>query len=282
MARVPGGLLRMGSNRHYREESPVRDVPVSGFWMDRAPVTNHAFAPFVTETGYRTVAEIPPDPHTYPGAAPELLRAGSTVFQPPAPRPEGQAWWAFVPGAQWRTPDGAAPHPGPDHPVVHIAYDDALAYAAWAGKALPTEAEWEWAAWGGAGETEFVWGDTLAPDGQYRANIWQGRFPFENLAEDGRACTSPVGRYPPNGYGLLDMIGNVWEWTASTWSSNPAGAGRRCCTPASPGAPAGRRVIKGGSHLCAPNHCRRYRPPARQPQDEDTGTTHLGFRCIQR
>ncbi len=280
MVRLSGGRFRMGSDRHYPEESPARAAAVPGFWIDRAPVTNREFAAFVGATGYRSVAEAPPDPSAYPGADPAALVPGSIVFRPPS-SPDAMRfwgdWWAFVPGAHWRHPDGSAQECDPDHPVVHVAHADAAAYAAWAGKSLPTEAEWEFAARGGEDRGEYAWGDELAPDGVHRANTWQGRFPFENLVEDGFAGTSPVGMYPPNGFGLVDMIGNVWEWTDDPWSG---GGGHPCCAPAH--AAIASRVIKGGSHLCAPNYCRRYRPAARQPQAVDSGTSHLGFRCVLR
>ncbi len=269
MVAVPGGRFTAGSDRHYPEEAPSRSAEVGPFLMDRTPVTNAAFAAFVDATGYRTVAEQPPDPNDYPGADPVALIPGSIVFTPAQDVP---GWWRFVPGAHWR--DTA----GPGHPVVHVAHADATAYAAWAGKALPTEAEWEFAARGGAGGTEFAWGDALQPGGVHMANIWQGHFPHENTAADGYAGTSPVGSYPANGYGLLDMIGNVWEWTADPWqASQPHHA---CCTPPSGGI--ARHVIKGGSHLCAPSYCQRYRPAARQPQAVDSSTSHVGFRCVIR
>jgi len=300
MAWLTGGRFLMGSDRHYPEETPARSVEVGGFWIDRAPVTNREFAAFVQATGYRTVAETPPDPRDYPGAASTILKAGSIVFRPPVRRSDMRFWgdwWAFVAGATWRFPDGTPVECDGDHPVVQVAYDDAAAYAAWAGKALPTEAEWEFAALGGLGGTEFAWGDELTPGGRHMANIWQGQFPVENLVEDGHAGTSPVGAYPTNPYGLADMIGNVWEWTADWWSPRRASdAVKPCCVPPNPAQtdPAGshdpqqpgsripRKVIKGGSHLCAPNYCRRYRPSARQPQAVDSSTTHIGFRCVRR
>lgn len=265
MVWIPGGQFLMGSSHHYPEEAPSRRAAVEGFWMDRAPVTNREFAAFVSATGYRTLAECPPDPVQYPGAAPGALQPGSIVFRPPSSlggmRFWGD-WWAFVPGAHWRTPNGTAPQPEPDHPVVHVAYQDAAAYAAWAGKALPSEAEWERAAWGGQGGTEFAWGDNLAPGGTAMANTWQGRFPSEDMAPGG-ARTSAVGSYPPNAYGLVDMIGNVWEWTANASSYHPGSEHRACCTSSQlrSGSSIPRHVIKGGSYLCAPNYCRRYRPP---------------------
>ncbi len=280
MVAIPGGHFIAGSDRHYPEEAPSRRLEVGAFLMDRGPVTNAAFAAFVDGTGYRTVAEKMPDPSDYPDADPATLAAGSIVFTPPAPGATLRFWgdwWRFVLGAYWRRPDGIAAA-NPDHPVVHIAYADALAYAAWAGKELPTEAEWEFAAQGGSG-TEFAWGDELEPGGAHMANVWQGRFPFENSADDGHTGTSPVGSFPANTYGLLDMIGNVWEWTADPWGT--IGIRKPCCTPAAtPLIP--QRVIKGGSHLCAPNYCQRYRPSARQPQAIDSGTTHIGFRCVIR
>lgn len=280
MVRLSGGRFRMGSDRHYPEEAPARIVAVGGFWIDRAPVTNREFAAFIEAEGYRTVAELPPDPAAYPEADPAGLVPGSLVFRPPASAGAMRSWgdwWAFVPGAQWRHPDGSAQQCEPDHPAVHVAHADAAAYAAWAGKALPTEAEWEFAACGGDDRGEYAWGDELVPGGVHQANTWQGRFPDENTVEDGFGGTSPVGAFPANGYGLLDMIGNVWEWTDDPWSG---GAGRPCCAPAY--GSIGRRVIKGGSHLCAPSYCRRYRPAARQPQAVDSGTGHLGFRCVRR
>ncbi len=290
----------MGSNHHYPEEGPSYLATVDGFAMDWAPVTNARFAAFVRATGYRTVAETTPDPRDYPGAAPDALRPGSVVFTPPSHQTDMRFWgdwWSFVPGACWRHPRGDATGCKMDHPVVHVAYDDAGAYALWAGQQLPTEVEWEWAAGGAAGGTEFAWGDELTPGGIHMANIWQGRFPIENLLEDGHAGTSPVGAYPPNHRGLVDMIGNVWEWTADWWSARPKEyAAKPCCTPENlredaaarsldprqPGTRIPRKVIKGGSHLCAPNYCRRYRPSARQPQAIDTGTSHIGFRCVSR
>jgi len=281
MVRLSGGRFRMGSDRHYPEEAPARVVSVNGFWVDRAPVTNREFAAFVGATGYRTVAEVPPDPRAYPDADPAALAPGSIVFRPPdgpgAMRFWGD-WWAFVPGAHWRFPDGSARGCEPGHPVVHVAHADAAAYAAWAGKVLPTEAEWEFAARGGGHGGEYAWGDELAPGGVRQANTWQGRFPFEHRVEDGFAGTSPVGAYRANGYGLADMIGNVWEWTDDPWS----GSGGHSCCASAPAGGTGWRVIKGGSHLCAPNYCRRYRPAARQPQAVDSGTSHVGFRCVRR
>lgn len=298
---VPGGIFAMGSESFYPEEAPVRRVSVDPFWLDATPVTNAQFAKFVAETGYVTFAEIAPDPRTYPGMLPELAKPGSLVFAPkPGPVDLDQAsWWHYGIGASWRAPLG----PGStiegldDHPVVHIAFSDAEAYAHWASKELPTEAEWEFAARGGLGGAEYAWGDELAPDGRMLANYWQGNFPYENTREDGYLRTSPVTNYPANAYGLHDMIGNIWEWTQDWFSPRLANRKARgsCCIPANPrgGSRGGsidkrdpsripRKVLKGGSHLCAENYCRRYRPAARYAQPVDTTTCHIGFRCIAR
>ncbi len=287
MVWIPGGEFQMGSTGFYREERPVRPAFVDGFWMDRTPVTNADFAAFVEATGYVTYSERPPAPELYPDADPALLVPGSLVFRKP-PGPVGlsdyRAWWAYVPGASWRHPDG--PGSGIEgretHPVVHIAYEDALAYAAWAGKALPLETEWEFAARGGLDGAIYPWGDEPTLDGRIMANTWQGRFPWENLQTDGYEGTSPVGAFPPNGYGLFDVVGNVWEWTSSPWQvGEPRPEGGGCCHGGGP-SEALRRVVKGGSHLCAPNYCLRYRPAARQGETVDSSTSHIGFRCIVR
>jgi len=300
MTWIPGGAFLMGSDRHYVEEAPAHQVIVDGFWMDMAPVTNRQFAGFVEATGHVTFAEQKPDPRDYPGALPHMLRAGSLVFSP-TPRPvslqDWSQWWSFKFGADWRHPDG----PGSsirgldDHPVVHVAYPDALAYARWAGKSLPTEAQWEYAARGGLEGAEFAWGDELTPGGRHMANTWQGAFPFQNSIEDGYERTSPVGNYPANGYGLFDMIGNVWEWTCDWYEPrHPDEAPKACCIPRNPrggreersydplqpGVRIPRKVLKGGSHLCAPAYCRRYRPAARHPEPIDTSASHVGFRCV--
>ena len=302
MIRIEGGTFRMGSDRHYAEEAPSHRVSVDGFWIDETPVTNSQFRRFVEATGHVTFAEIPPDPRDYPGALPHMLRAGSMMFDPPTHAVETRdwaQWWTFKFGATWRKPYGAGSSIKglDDHPVVHVAYRDAEAYAAWAGKALPTEAEWEFAAWGGREDSEFAWGDELTPEGRHMANTWQGAFPHENSREDGWARTSPVRAFPPNGYGLQDMIGNVWEWTADFWSvRHQADAPKACCVPQNPrGGPEAesydtrqptiripRKVLKGGSHLCAPSYCRRYRPAARHAEPIDTSTSHVGFRCVLR
>ncbi|MGE0816934.1 MAG: formylglycine-generating enzyme family protein [Vicinamibacterales bacterium] len=302
MVWIPGGEFRMGSDRHYPEERPVHRVAVDGFWMDRHPVTNARFARFVEATGFTTFAELPPRPEDYPGARPELLVTGSLVFVQPPGRvdlSDVRGWWRFVGGACWRRPYG------PDttldgleaHPVVHVAYADAEAFAAWEGKTLPTEAEWEFAARGGLDGAPYAWGDEFLPGDRYMANTWQGDFPWQQLARDGYERTSPVGAFPANGYGLHDLIGNVWEWTTDWYvPRHPADAVKACCIPRNPRGPRAedsydpeqpavtipRKVLKGGSHLCAPNYCRRYRPAARYPEPVDTSTSHVGFRCIIR
>jgi sulfatase modifying factor 1 len=286
MTWVPGGAFAMGSEDFYVEERPVREVDVDGFWIDRHPVTVAQFGRFVRETGYVTVAERPLDPADYPDADPRLLVAGSLVFQKtrgPVDLRDVRAWWRYVPGACWYRPEG----PGTTaagrhrHPVTHVAFEDATAYAAWAGKELPTEAEWERAARGGLEGAIFAWGNELAPRGRLMANSWQGEFPWQNLREDGYEGTSPVGAFPPNGFGLYDMTGNVWEWTCDRFTTDHGE--HACCAPgALPGEHIPRRVIKGGSHLCAPNYCLRFRPAARQGEAVDTSTSHIGFRCALR
>lgn len=302
MVWIPGGTFRMGSEQHYPEEAPVHRVTVDGFWIDRYAVTNADFGRFVEATGHVTLAERPPRAEDYPGALPGMLVPGSLVFQQPSgpvDRRNIGNWWAYVPGADWRQPDG----PGSSmdgralHPVVHVAYEDAKAYAAWAGKSLPTEAEWEYAARGGLEGAAYCWGDELMPNGQPMANTWQGNFPWENLCTDGYTGTAPVGAFPPNGYGLYDMAGNVWEWTTDWYQPcHPNEMPKACCVPVNPrGGPKDgsydpaqpairipRKVLKGGSHLCAPNYCLRYRPAARFPEPIDTSTCHLGFRCLVR
>jgi formylglycine-generating enzyme len=284
MKRLPAGEFAMGSEDFYPEEAPVRRVEVEGFWIDERPVTVGQFRRFVKQTGYVTVAERPLDPELYPDADPVRLVPGALVFRPtrsPVDLSDVRNWWSYTPGATWERPEG----PGSDtytrgrHPVTQVAYEDAAAYAAWAGKALPTEAEWEYAARGGLDGKVFAWGDELAPDGQMLANSWQGEFPWQNLMLDGYAGTSPVGAFPPNGYGLYDMTGNVWEWTSDPFTASHSAA--PCCAPpADEGIP--RQIIKGGSHLCAPNYCLRFRPAARQGEAVDTSTGHIGFRCVVR
>ena len=285
MAWIEGGNFRMGSDAHYPEEGPAHQVAVEGFWMDVHAVTNSEFARFVQRTGHVTLAERPPDPADYPDADPALLAPASAVFRPPSgpvDLRDPYSWWVYVPGASWRHPQG----PGTsvkrlaDHPVVHLAYEDAEAYARWAGKELPTEAEWEYAARGGLVGAEYAWGDELTPGGRHMANVWQGEFPRVNLALDGFAGTAPVGSFPANGYGLNEMTGNTWEWTADPYSDH-AETQHACCAPQDPRT-IPRMVMKGGSHLCADNYCRRYRPAARMAQPVDTSTSHLGMRCITR
>ena len=302
MILIPGGTFGMGSDSHYPEEAPAHRVTVDSFWIDRTPVTNREFRKFVNATGHVTFAEIKPKAEDYPGALPHMLKAGSLVFTPPkhpVDTRDWSQWWNFKFGADWRRPYGPRSSISglDDHPVVHIAYRDAEAYAAWAGKELPTEAEWEFAARGGLEDAEFAWGDQFTPEGKHVANTWQGAFPHENLQADGFPRTSPVTAFPPNGYGIHDMIGNVWEWTTDWWSTKHEGdAPKACCIPQNPrGGPEDasydscqpnvripRKVLKGGSHLCAPSYCRRYRPAARHAEPIDTSTSHVGFRCIKR
>jgi sulfatase modifying factor 1 len=297
---IPGGTFLMGSDSHYPEEAPAHKVTVGAFWMDRHTVTNREFKRFVDETGYVTLAEKPADPKDYPGAKPEMLAPSSVMFRKaagPVDLSNHYNWWTYVAGADWKHPRG----PGSalqglwTHPVVHIAFEDAEAYAKWAGKDLPTEAEWEFAARGGLESAEFCWGNEFMPEGKAMANNWQGEFPWQNLLEDGFEWTAPVGSFPPNGYGLHEMAGNVWEWTTD-WYQDHGRIRKPCCTmenprggeressvdPRTPGIAIPRKVMKGGSYLCAPNYCRRYRPAARMPQTIDTSTCHLGFRCIVR
>lgn len=302
MVWIEGGAFAMGSDHHYAEEKPVHRVKVNGFFIDATPVTNAQFRAFVEATGHVTMAEKTPDPKDYPGALPEMLKAGSLVFNPPnhpVNLRDWSQWWEFRFRTNWRKPTGKGSSLKglDDHPVVHVAYADAEAYAKWAGKELPTEAEWEFAARGGLEGTEYAWGDEFTPGGQLMANTWHGEFPYQNLAPDGFERTSPVKSFPANGYGLYDMIGNVWEWTSDWWSTrHPEDAPKACCVPLNPrGGPVEasydpqqpnitipRKVLKGGSHLCAPNYCRRYRPAARHAEPIDTSTSHVGFRCVMR
>ena len=290
MAFIPGGTFTMGSERHRPEERFTHVVRVDSFWIDRHEVTNAQFKQFVEATGYRTLAERGLDPKTHPGMAKELLVPGSVVFIPPTDSGRGgrvTQWWQYVPGANWQQPAG----PGStitdkdNHPVVHIAYEDALAYARWRGRALPTEAQWEFAARGGR-DGEDDWSSAFDANGKPVANTWQGIFPVYNTNEDGYVGTAPVGCFKPNGYGLYDMIGNVWEWTSDWYRpghpretvSNPTGPDLVSIS-VTPGQ-AASRVIKGGSYLCASNFCARYRPAARQPQEMDLSAAHLGFRTV--
>jgi len=297
---LEGGEFMMGSNDHYTEEAPRHRVRVNGFWIDPTPVTNRQFAAFAEATRHVTTAEIAPDPRDYPDALPEMCRPGSLLFTPtsgPVDLANWSNWWTFAFEIDWRCPQGTGTRweELPDDPVVHVSHADALAYAKWAGKRLPTEAEWEYAAWGGREDSEFAWGGELEPGGSHMANVWQGIFPWQNLCSDGYARTSPVGTFPPNGFGLYDMIGNTWEWTDDWFrASHPAASDKPCCVPVNPrggpksdshdrcgGPPIPRKVVKGGSHLCAPNYCRRYRPAARHPQPIDSSTSHIGFRCVR-
>ncbi len=300
MIRIPCGTFRMGSDKHYPEEAPVHRVTVGDFWIDRTPITNRQFRAFAQATGHVTFAEIPPDPKDYPGALPDMLFAGSLVFTPPkhpVDLRDWSQWWTFLKGANWQHPYGPDSNiKGLDeHPVVHISYSDAHLYARWAGKDLPTEAEWEFAARGGLEDTEFAWGDEFMPRNRAMANTWHGDFPHQR--KPGFRRTSPVTAFPPNGYGIHDMIGNVWEWTSDWFSpKHQADAPKACCIPENPrgGSESDsydscqpniripRKVLKGGSHLCAPNYCRRYRPAARHAQPIDTSTSHVGFRCVRR
>jgi formylglycine-generating enzyme required for sulfatase activity len=302
MVLISGGTFRMGSDKHYPEEAPAHRVTVDSFLIDRTPVTNRQFKEFVKATGHVTFAQIAPDPKDYPGALPHMLYAGSLVFAPPS-RPvdlrNWGEWWTFLKGADWRHPCGPKSNINnlDHHPVVHVSFADALAYARWAGKDLPTEAEWEFAARGGLDGAEYAWGDQFTPGGKHQANTWQGEFPRQNLNDDGFERTSPVTAFAPNGYGVHDMIGNTWEWTTDWYTQkHEADAPKACCIPENPrgGAEAAsydpcqpnikipRKVIKGGSHLCAPNYCRRYRPAARHAEAVDTSTSHVGFRCVVR
>ena len=270
MITIPAGDYAIGSDSFYPEEAPVRSIEIRSFLIDAAPVTNAQFVRFVSETGYVTVSEKPPDPVLYPNLSPDQQIPESAVFIPPpasVDRNQPMSWWALIEGADWSHPQG--PNSGiadlMDHPVVHLAYDDVLAYAQWVGKRLPTAEEWEVAARGGLVEQNYSWGEEMTPDGQWLANVWQGPFPWTNEQTDGWFWTSPVGSFPPNGYGLVDMCGNVWEWTSTVF---PVAKGEQ-----------ERRIIKGGSFLCAENYCHRFRPAALMGQTTDTATCHMGFRC---
>ncbi|MBP8181151.1 MAG: formylglycine-generating enzyme family protein [Acidimicrobiia bacterium] len=296
---IPGGEFIMGSNDHYPEEAPAFRVQVSPFMIERQQVTNAQFARFVDDTGYVTVAERPLDPAMYPGAPPENLVPGSLVFYPtpgPVDLRHLSQWWAWTPGAYWSKPEGhnSSIEGRADHPVVHVAHEDAEAYARWAGRRLATEAQWEFAARGGLEGAAYTWGDEELVDGKRMAKYFEGAFPWKNQASDGHLRTAPVGTYPPNGFGLSDMAGNVWEWTADWYVDARVEADKpACCVPTDPRGPEmdasfdpaqpqfaiPRKVIKGGSFLCAIEYCRRYRPAARRGQMIDTGMSHLGFRC---
>ncbi|OBA71150.1 sulfatase-modifying factor 1 [Mycobacterium sp. 1554424.7] len=284
---IPAQTAVLGSDEHYAEEAPAQRVSVQGFWMQAHPVTNAEFAEFVAATGYVTVAERALDPADYPGAPKENLQPGSMVFtrtSGPVDLRHLSQWWTWTPGASWRHPVGAHSSIAKrgDHPVVHVAYDDVHAYATWAGRSLPTEAEWETAARGGLDRATYTWGDEPEHAGQRLANYWHGDFPWRPDAGYGR--TTPVGSFPPNAYGLYDMAGNVWEWTTDWYADTRGGAPSEADSydPAQPQFRVPRKVIKGGSFLCADSYCLRYRPAARRPQPIDTGMSHIGVRCIVR
>jgi sulfatase modifying factor 1 len=294
MVKVNGGRYLAGDDRFYAEESPVSERAVGDLWVDVHPVTNAQFRRFVKATGYLTVAEKVPPAEDFGGVGPEDLVPGSLVFTGtpgPVPLDDWMRWWSWVPGADWRHPQGPGTtlHGRELHPVVHVAFEDASAYAEWTNKVLPTEAEWEYVARGGLAGATYAWGDEFMPAGRIMANTWHGRFPWENTSPHGFQVTSPVGRFPPNGYGLFDVAGNVWEWTDTAWRDDhtvraPEAPLRSCCSP-EPAASlmeTDRRVTKGGSYLCAPSYCLRYRPAARQGQTVRSSTAHLGFRCVIR
>jgi formylglycine-generating enzyme required for sulfatase activity len=300
MSWIPPGAFRMGSDDFYPEERPVRTVALEGFWIDERPVTVADFRRFVKDTGHVTVAERPPDASEYPDADPNLLVPGSLVFHPtngPVDLDDYTNWWTYMPGADWRHPKGPGSTLGgrDRHPITHVAFEDADAFARWAGKELPTEAEWEYAARGGLDAAVFTWGDDFMPKGKVMANTWHGEFPWQRLPVHRWERTSPVASFRPNGYGLFDVAGNVWEWTVDLVMISDAEPTHACCAPRASrttldltmGAslavdPIPRHVIKGGSHLCAPNYCLRYRPAARQAEAIDTSTGHIGFRCVIR
>ena len=287
LVEVSGGSFRMGSTSFYPEEAPIHTATVGAFAIERHPVTNAQFAAFVADTGYITVAERPLDPALYPGVAPEDLLPGALIFTGspgPVDLNDWRQWWDWAPGANWRAPSGRGSDIAgrEDHPVVQVAYPDAGAYAAWAGRRLPTEAEFEYASGAGA-TTGYAWGDEPRVDGRLMANTWQGRFPYRNDGALGWVGTSPVGAFPPNEFGLVDTIGNVWEWTSTKYSERGHQVGAQtttCCPTSAEPDPAVIQALKGGSHLCAPEYCHRFRPAARSPQSQDTSTTHIGFRCV--
>jgi formylglycine-generating enzyme len=289
MVSMAGGEFWMGDDKFYPDEGPVYAAWVEPFLIDEHPVTNEQFGAFVAATGYRTTAERPLPAEEYPDMSERERAPGALVFRPtpgPVPLDNWRAWWEWVPGASWWHPQGpeSSLHGRAAHPVVQVSFEDASAYAEWAGKRLPTESEWEFAARGGLERATFAWGDELKPNGELMANTWQGEFPYRNTSANGWIGTSPVGSFAPNGYGLFDMIGNVWEWTVTEYQDrhivvNPCCVGEDARPGVEPSAM--RRALKGGSHLCAPEYCLRYRPAARSPQSDDTSTTHIGFRCVR-
>lgn len=282
---IEGKHFWMGSDRHYQEEAPLVEREVADFLICRSPVTNSDFNAFATETGYVTTAEQELDESEFPDVSHLDTSPGSLVFTPtagPVDLRNWKLWWRWVEGANWRAPYGPETniHGKELHPVVHVSFEDAQAYCAWSDSRLPTETEWELAARGGLDQATYAWGDDLKPSGNLMANTWQGRFPFENTGAMGWKGTSPVGAFPANGLGLFDMIGNVWEWTVSPWKANHSVSEGCECSPQGSGAAFGM-VVKGGSHLCAPEYCERYRPAARSRQTPDSSTTHLGFRVAR-
>lgn len=308
MAWIPGGTFTMGSEAKgaRANEGPEHSVKIDGYWLDTTPVTNSQFRAFVTATGYKTVAERPVDweeikkqvPPGTPKPPDEMLQPGSLVFVPtsgPVDFDDMAAWWRWTNGATWQHPEGPSSNLDgrDDHPVVQVAWEDAQAYAKWAGKRLPTEAEWEFASRGGLEKKRFSWGDEFKPDGKFMANTWTGTFPFKNTKEDGFERTSPVKTFAPNGYGLYDMAGNVWNWVSDIYRADihAISAKEVCCEnpqgPARGWSPerevqqAPEHVIKGGSFLCHVDYCESYRPAARRGSPPDTGTSHVGFRCAK-
>lgn len=307
MAWVPGGEFSMGcadprgkpfgGKDPMPDTRPIHRVAVDGFWMDRTEVTNDQFAAFVAATGYVTVAEQVPKAVDFPDAPPENLVAGSIVFAPPdgpVPLDDHYRWWAWVPGADWRHPTGPASsiEGRGDRPVVQIAWDDAAAFARWAGKRLPTEAEWEFAARGGLAGAMYPWGDEFHPEGRTMANTWQGRFPGENTGEDGHTDVAPVASFPPNAYGLHDMSGNVWEWCADWYRPDTflrdAAAGAVARDPRGPDTShdpqepgQAKRVLRGGSFMCTDQYCSRYIVGTRGKGEVSSGANHIGFRCVR-